>query len=539
MLIFEAINIKKYYGDQLILSFDSFKIHSGNKIGIVGQNGAGKTTLLNILAGETDPNEGIVRRLCQFAYIRQFSDENIEANTQILKEFGIINQIDHQIVSGGEFTRLKVAEALSRNSILLFADEPTSNLDYEGIDLVKNKLLEVDTLLLVSHDRDLLDTLCNKIVEIKYGKLFFYNGNYSSYQKQKQMETEREWREYEQYKTEKIKLEKVFEKKIIEAANIAKKPKNPTRICSDTPCARSRGSSQKNMERAAKAVLSRIKRLNVKQKPKELLSINLDFSLTDPPQNKIVISCKDLSFSYNKNVIFNNASFKVYNGEKIALLGNNGTGKTTLLNLINNLDQRIYLVPKLAIGYFHQDLKNLDYNKTVLENVMQDSIQSESIIRTVLARLLICGDNVYKKVEVLSGGERIKVSFAKIMLSKANILLLDEPTNYLDITSIRALQNVLCDYDGTVLFVSHDKSFVDAIANRLLILRNNQIHEFEGNLKKYEESIQFTKNTNLETQKLVLQIRLTKVVSKLSLRNADKETLEKEYQNILAQLKSL
>ena len=186
MLILDSINIKKSFGDRDILSFDELKIRSGDKIGIVGQNGAGKTTLLNILSGEMLPDEGIVKRLCDIAYIKQFSDEEIVADDKALSEFDVKDKINNNKVSGGEQTRLKIASALSKNTLLLFADEPTANLDFKGIEKLKSKLLKAETLVLISHDRELLDSICNKIIEVSNGRLTFYEGNFSFYQQQKQ-----------------------------------------------------------------------------------------------------------------------------------------------------------------------------------------------------------------------------------------------------------------------------------------------------------------------------------------------------------------
>ena len=162
MLILEARNIKKNYGEQFILEFDDLKVYSGNKIGIVGQNGSGKTTLLNILSGEIQPDEGIVRRLCDITYIRQFSEEDIDADKKLIREFGLVQKADQKVFSGGEQTRIKIANAFSQNSLMVFADEPTSNLDYRGVTLLMEKLSRVESFFLISHDRFLLDSLCKK-----------------------------------------------------------------------------------------------------------------------------------------------------------------------------------------------------------------------------------------------------------------------------------------------------------------------------------------------------------------------------------------
>lgn len=566
MLILEAINIHKNYGDREILSFDKLKIRSGDKIGLVGQNGAGKTTLLNILEGELLPDEGSVKRFCDVAYIKQFCDEEIVADAQVLSEFNVQDKIERNKISGGEHTRLKIASAFSKNSLLLFADEPTANLDFKGIQTLKSKLLKAESLVLISHDRELLDSICNKIIEVSNAGLTFYEGNYSFYQHQKQKIVAREWFEYENFIDEKKHLEHAIVNRKARAKSIKK---TPTRMGNSEARLHKREATEKQQKinSAAKSIKTRLDKLEIKDRPKELSSIKLDFSLTNPPHNRIVISSDDFSFYYGRREIFSNAKFQVYNGSKQAIIGENGTGKTTLLNQIyksnyntggiNSLDRNILdmnsldnnevqsgkgikVVPKAILGYFFQGFENLEPQKTVLENVMQESVQNETTARTILARLLFGGENVYKKVKVLSGGERNKVSFAKLFVSNANVLLLDEPTNYLDISSIEALQNILCEYEGTVLFVSHDKAFVNGVAQRLLVVEKKQIIEFAGNLKDYEARYNISKTQEIsQTQMMILQMRMTEVLSKLSHSNTDDEKLEAEYQELILQMKSL
>ncbi|WP_406542522.1 ribosomal protection-like ABC-F family protein [Clostridium ljungdahlii] len=486
MLILEAVNLKKYYGDRLIISTNDLKIRRGDKIGIVGENGAGKTTLLNILSGETDADTGVIRRYCSTAYIKQFSDENVNTQGKLFKEFGVNDKIDCQKASGGERAKLSIAAELSKNSSLLLADEPTSNLDYKSIKVLKEKFSKVETIVLISHDRDFMDTLCNKIIEIRNGKLFFYEGNYSFYKKQKDLKIKKQKMEYEEYIEEKVRLEKTTRDVQSKSKSMKKTPK---RMGNSEARLHKRAVNErkKKLDSAVKGIKSRIEKLQVKEKPDKILKVKIDFSLTNPPQNKIIMVSSNFCFKYNKNEIFRNAKFKVYNGMKTAVVGDNGSGKTTLLNLINMQDEQIYTVPKAVIGYFHQNFEDLDFDKTVLQNVMVSSIQSESCVRTILARLLIFGDAVSKKVGVLSGGEKIKVSFAKLFASKANVLLLDEPTNYLDMQSIVALEDFLKVYEGTVLFVSHDRAFINSVADRLFILENEKITELKeiwNNLKK-------------------------------------------------------
>lgn len=538
MLILEAGNIKKYYSDRLIIEFDELKVYSGDKIGITGQNGSGKTTLINILSKDIEPDEGFIKQNCDIAYIRQFSNENIEAGPKALKEFNLSDKLHQDIFSGGEKTRIKIANAFSNENLLLFADEPTANLDYKGIELLKQKLSGVNSFLLISHDRDLLDSLCNKILEIRNGKIKIYNGNYTFYKEQSEMEHQHAEQEYEKYVLEKTKLEGAIRDRQSKSRSIRKAPKRMGNSEARLHTRRA-NEKQEKIDDAGNSLKTRLKKLEVKEKPKELPQIKLDFSLTNPPENRIVISADELEFSYGSRKIFDNVKFKVYNSSKTALWGENGTGKTTLLNLISGKScESIYIVPKATIGYFCQGFENLDNNKSVLENVMEDSVQAQTAARTILARLLISGDDVYKKVGVLSGGEKIKVSFSKLLVSNANILLLDEPTNYLDMKSIEALENVLRDYEGTVLFVSHDSAFVNAVADRMLVLENQSVIEFEGTLQDYLLISQKPKAViRNETERMVLQMRITEIVARLSRSDADKEALEAEYKSLILQLK--
>jgi len=539
MLILEAANIKKYFSDRLIIEIDDLKIYSGDKIGIVGQNGSGKTTLLNILSKDIQPDEGFVKQFCPIAYIRQFSDESIRADQKLLKEFNLSDKSHQNAFSGGEKTRIRITNALNNENLMLFADEPTSNLDYKGVDLFKQKISKVESFLLISHDRNLLDEFCNKIMEVRDGKLKIYNGNYSFYRKQTEIEYEHDLFEYEKYISEKSNLEAAVSDREKQWKSMKKAPK---RMGNSEARLHKRKTSekQKKIHNGINSMLTRLEKLEVKQKPKDIPQIKVDFSLTNPPENKVVISVDKLSFSYGSNRIFDKAGFSIPKGSKTALWGENGTGKSTLLNLVHqNSNSSIRIVPKAKIGYFHQGFENLQYNKTILENVMLDSVQTQSIVRTILARLLFQGDDVFKKVGCLSGGERIKVSFAKLFVSDANVLLLDEPTNYLDMQSIEALEDVLKSYEGTVLFVSHDSAFVKSVAGRLIVFENGSLTTFEGTLEDYNQRRDKTQAKAMSaTEKILLEMKIAEIVAKLSNPCEDKEALEAEYQSLIYKLKS-
>ena len=484
MLILEAGNIEKSYGDRLVFKFNEFKVFSGDHIGIVGDNGAGKTTFLNTMSKKIIPDEGYVNQFCDISYIEQLACSDERADGRISKEFGV-SHVNNKNMSGGEKTRLKLANSFSYQNLLLFLDEPTANLDYKGIEILREKLLETETFLLISHDRGLLDSVCNKILEIKNQSIKMYIGNYTSYKQQLEVENKTRYIEYEKFILERERLESAIENRIIKEKSIRKAPK---RMGNSEARLHRREATEKQgkISKTKNNLKTRIEKLEKKEKPEEAPVIKMDFSLTTPPKNNIVIACENLSFSYGSRTVFSNTNFNVINGKKTAIWGENGSGKTTLLNIISrNNDKSIRVVPKAKIGYFYQNLENLETSKSIIENVMDDSIQTQSVARTILARLNFKGQDVYKKVGVLSGGERVKVSFAKLFVSDANVLLLDEPTNFLDTTSMEALQEVLGIYEGTVLFVSHDTAFVNAIAEKLLIIENMGIREFNGTLNDF------------------------------------------------------
>lgn len=537
MILLEAFNFKKHYGDRLILEVPELKIYAGDRIGIVGENGAGKTTLLDLLSGTAAPDEGTVRRLCPLSLIRQFSDESIAADAATLRRF-LPGDVPEQGKSGGEQTRIKIANALSQGNPLLFADEPTSNLDSEGVALLTEQLKRVETLVLISHDRSLLDALCTRIWEVHDGTVTEYTGNYSAYIEQKQAKQQRTELEYQQYRAEKNRLTQTMLGVRGQAAAVRKAPRrmgnSEARLHK-----RAAGESQEKLHRSVRAMESRLERLEVKERPKETPRIRMDFSRTNPPENKVILSCRGLQVAFGETVLFQNAGFEIKNHTRTAVVGPNGAGKTTLLRLITEGHSAIRLAPKARLGCFQQDLSNLDSTKTVLENAMAHSVQSEETVRTVLARLLFRGDAVHKPAAVLSGGEKIKVSLAQLLVSPANVLLLDEPTNYLDLPSMEAMQELLCDYPGVLLFVSHDRAFVDAVANHLLLLRDKRILPFDGNLTAYEAQTAAPKPQPKAAEKMVLELRLTRILSELSMPGANRDALEQEYLTVVQQLKEL
>lgn len=540
MLILEGIHLKKFFGERPVLDIEHLRVYSGDRLGIVGENGAGKTTLLNILAGDLRPDEGTVHRYGDIVYIRQFSNEISAAHPKLLKEFGVLEKTSSPQKSGGERARIKIANAMSQDGLLWLVDEPTANLDLEGSELVKKKLAQIESLIVVSHDRHLLDFLCNRIIEIKNTKIKRYEGNYSFYRAQSQKEIERHQFEYQQYLAEKNRLQQAIVAEKTKARSIRKAPRrmgnSEARLHR-----RSFTETQAKFNQSASRLTTRLQKLPIVEKPFIEPDVTMDFCLGEIPENKQWLVCEGLCFSHGNRTLFRDARFSLAKAAKTALIGKNGSGKSTLLNLIYGRHDAVRIAPRVRLGYFHQDFDQLDPHKTILENVLAESIQSESTVRTILARLRISGDAVHKSVAVLSGGERVKVALAKLLSFDANLLLLDEPTNYLDTDSLEALEHLLQSYPGSIVLVSHDQTFIDAIADRLWIIEDEGITAFNGNLTAYQarrSQVRQTPNSD-DAQKTLLKMKLTEIIAKLELPGADREILEAEYQRTLTALKTL
>lgn len=539
MLVLHACNIKKSYGERVIVAFDDLRVYDGEKIGIVGANGAGKTTLLHILAGHLRPDEGCVRHYTRLAYIiqdnRQEQAGGMAAGQRLVKEF-MVGGIDGNQASGGEKTRLKIAAGLDTSAGLLLADEPTANLDLEGIKILENKLAGFrGALLLISHDRELLDRLCHKIIEIKDAQLEVYKGNYSFYLQQREAADAQRLLAYRQYVREKKRLERTLAER---RDKVRKVRKTPTRMGSSEARLHKRGATeiQQKLHKAVKAIETRLERMEVAAKPQSLSRMKITINQTDEPCAAIVAQGENIDLYFGDRCIFNRAFFVLPRGQKTALVGANGAGKTTLANLIAGGAPGVRLAPGTKIGYFAQDpAVNLSLQKTVLENAMQSSILPESLVRTILARLLFRRDDVYKKVAVLSGGEKVKLALAKILVSDANFLILDEPTNYLDLLSLEALETVLRDYEGTMLIISHDRKFLHHVADRVLFIVNNQIETYEGRLGEYLAAPPSPQTETEAAGGLALQLKLAEIAGKLAGCRDEQERrrLEQEYALLL------
>ncbi|MBA2132722.1 ABC-F type ribosomal protection protein [Hydrogenispora sp. UU3] len=544
MLLLECGKIKKYFGDRLVLDLESLQIYADDRIGVVGPNGAGKTTLLNILSQRLEPDEGWVKLYTRCTYVSQLEPpEQKKIRPELASKFGVPT-VWHETMSGGEKTRFKLAAGFAADCPLLFADEPTSNLDLEGIELLEKRLAEYQgALVLVAHDRSLLDRLCNKILEVEYGKVKLYNGNYSAYRQQKEEEKARAQFEYEQYISEKKRLERAAIERRQKARALKKTPK---RMGNSEARLHKMGNQKAKaaLERAVKSIEARIERLPVKEKPRKQEVIKLDMPSVKQIHSKVLVEGHNLNKSFGEKIIFQDAEFIITNGTKVALLGPNGCGKTTLLKMIVNREAGIRIAPEAAIGYFSQEMDILDEERTILENVMADSIYGETFARTLLSRLLFKRDDVFKRVAVLSGGERVKVSFAKIILKDLNLLILDEPTNYLDLNSLEVVEEVLREYDQTLLLVSHDRRLISAVADQIMTIENGKIKTFHGTYEEFlarEKVALKQEGEEVKKQIAVLENRLSAIIGRLAMpaKNDDLGALDQEYHAVLAELKKL
>ena len=554
MLLIECSEIKKYFGDRLILDIENLKVYSEDRIGIVGLNGSGKTTLINILSRRLDPDDGWVKLNGKAGYMSQTEAPDCKFISSEMASKLCIETIWNENMSGGEKTRFKLAAVLDNESSILFADEPTSNLDIDGIEIMEERFTEYrGALIVISHDRSFLDKLCSKILEIENGSIKVYNGNYSDYKEQKTLESERAQFEYNEYVSEKRRLERVVNETKQKVKSINGPPKRMGN--SEARLHKMGGQkAKKNLDKKVKNVVKRIEHLELKEKPTAQSKIKMDILDTGKLHNKIIIEGKKINKKFGSKLIFNNAEFNIYNGTKTALIGPNGSGKSTLIKMIvNNTSianntgivgnaDSIKIAHGAKIGYFSQDMSILDNSLSIIDNVMGSSPYAENFARLLLARLLFKGDSIYKRVGLLSGGEQVKVSFAKILLQDINMLILDEPTNYLDIYSLEVIEETLREYDKTLLIVSHDRRFINSIVNQVMVIENHKIKLFNCTYDEYIEKISSKPSKgDIQQEIILLENRLSEIVGKLSmqLKKAEMEALDKEYYEASDKLKRL
>ena len=531
-MILNATNISKSFGSNEIIKDANFLVNEHEKVAIVGINGAGKTTLLKILTGEEHADSGnvILAKDAKLGYLRQIN--NVDSTLSIIDELytviehilnmekrmlemqeqmqhlsgealeelyssytalthsyelmdgyaakskviGILkglgfdeNDFDRKIntLSGGQKTRVFLAKLLLEEPDIILLDEPTNHLDLRSIEWLESYLLNYKgAVIIVSHDRYFLDKIVSKVIDIENAEVQMYSGNYSDFSAKKQMLLDAKMKEY-----------LIQQQKIKHQEAVITKLKQFNR--------------EKSIKRAEsrQKQLEKIERVEAPKTHIENMRLSLDIS---KESGKDVLTVHDLSKSFDEKHLFSNINFEIKRGERVAIIGDNGTGKTTLLKIINGLltpdTGEVIYGSNVSIAYYDQEHQVLHMDKTLFDEISDTYPEMNNTqIRNILAAFLFTGEDVYKKIGDLSGGERGRVSLVKLMLSKANFLLLDEPTNHLDILSKDVLESALNSFPGTICYVSHDRYFINKTATRILDLTGNRLLNYIGNYDYYIE----------------------------------------------------
>lgn len=549
-MLLNVEHLYKYFNGQALLKDINFTVEDREAVGLIGINGCGKSTLLNIITGREGYDktpEGLgsvnIAGKASIGFLRQNSGLNSELTIgeemknafaplletldkmkvleKKMADGGDIDSISHEYaelssyfeardgyridvkikqvlngmgfgstptdrvistLSGGEKTRLALAKLLLEEPNLLILDEPTNHLDFETLMWLEDYLKGYKgAIIIVSHDRYFLNKVCTRICEIEQGRLTSYRGDYSSYLVQKKMNSERQLKEYEAQQKEIAKLEDYVAKNLVRA-------------------------STSKMAKSRQHMLDRIERIDKPLMYSKPPKIKLEYDIEPTKDIVRVVDCPlVVGEGADKKELIKSLTMNVRRGEHVAIIGANGIGKTSILKLIQGIipheGGNISWGGNVKISYFEQEHAILDPRKTVLEEIMDRYPRlSEQQARSVLGAVLLTGENVFKPISVLSGGERAKLCFAIMALNRGNVLVLDEPTNHLDLNTKEVLEDALAEFGGTIILVSHDRYLLNKVASRIIEIRHDEVNSYEGNFDAYSEAVNAARQLKMQSE---------------------------------------
>ncbi|WP_410077916.1 ATP-binding cassette domain-containing protein [Ruminococcus sp.] len=549
-MLLNVEHLYKYFNGQALLKDINFTVEDREAVGLIGINGCGKSTLLNIITGREGYDktpEGLgsvnIAGKASIGFLRQNSGLNSELTIgeemknafaplletldkmkfleKKMADGGDIDDISHEYaelssyfeardgyridvkikqvlngmgfgstptdrvistLSGGEKTRLALAKLLLEEPNLLILDEPTNHLDFETLMWLEDYLKGYKgAIIIVSHDRYFLNKVCTRICEIEQGRLTSYRGDYSSYLVQKKMNSERQLKEYEAQQKEIAKLEDYVAKNLVRA-------------------------STSKMAKSRQHMLDRIERIDKPLMYSKPPKIKLEYDIEPTKDIVRVVDCPlVVGEGADKKELIKSLTMNVRRGEHVAIIGANGIGKTSILKLIQGIipheGGNISWGGNVKISYFEQEHAILDPRKTVLEEIMDRYPRlSEQQARSVLGAVLLTGENVFKPISVLSGGERAKLCFAIMALNRGNVLVLDEPTNHLDLSTKEVLEDALAEFSGTIILVSHDRYLLNKVASRIIEVKHNEVNSYEGNFDAYSEAVNAARQLKAQSE---------------------------------------
>lgn len=549
-MLLNVEHLYKYFNGQALLKDINFTVEDREAVGLIGVNGCGKSTLLNIITGSEGYDktpEGLgsvnIAGKASIGFLRQNSGLNSELTIgeemknafaplletldkmkvleKKMADGGNIDSISHEYaelssyfeardgyridvkikqvlngmgfgstptdrvistLSGGEKTRLALAKLLLEEPNLLILDEPTNHLDFETLMWLEDYLKGYKgAIIIVSHDRYFLNKVCTRICEIEQGRLTSYRGDYSSYLVQKKMNSERQLKEYEAQQKEIAKLEDYVAKNLVRA-------------------------STSKMAKSRQHMLDRIERIDKPLMYSKPPKIKLEYDIEPTKDIVRVVDCPlVVGDGADKKELIKSLTMNVRRGEHVAIIGANGIGKTSILKLIQGIipheGGNISWGGNVKISYFEQEHAILDPHKTVLEEIMDRYPRlSEQQARSVLGAVLLTGENVFKPISVLSGGERAKLCFAIMALNRGNVLVLDEPTNHLDLSTKEVLEDALAEFGGTIILVSHDRYLLNKVASRIIEIKHDEVNSYEGNFDAYSETVNAARQLKMQSE---------------------------------------